>query len=142
MQSNYWIYIETCFRDAINHLPKLFLEILLNPNTIKYFNINAIENLKVDLNHLEDYFKTISNTHLGFEESITPIKNLVNFFLNKKFEFYLNKKRHVDPFYDIKNEDLIKFASKYKNLKKSSDMKGKITENDISAFIKKLKEIK
>lgn len=115
------------------------MEIILNPNIVKNFNIYAIENLKIDLDHLEDFFKTISSSHLGFEDSLIPIRNLLNVFLLKKFDFYLNKNRFVDSFYDIKNDDLIKFVGRYKNLKKSSDMKGKVSESDIASFMKKLK---
>jgi len=123
-------------------LPKIFLEILLNPNVVKNFNIHALQNLKIDLDHLADYFKTIFVSHLGFEESLIPIKNILNIFLLRKFDIYLNKNRYVDSFYDIKNEDLIKFVARYKNLKKSSEMKGKVSESDISSFIKKLKDLK
>lgn len=142
MQNNYWIYIETCFRDSVNHLPKLFFEILLNPNVVKTYNIYAIENLKMDIDHLDNYFKPLSNVHLGLGDCLLPIKNLLNIFILKKFDAYLEKNRYIDNFFDMKNDDLIKFLMKYKNLKKSSEMKGKISENDITIFIKKLKEIK
>lgn len=136
------MYIETCFRDAINHLPKLFFEVLLNPNVVKTFNIYAMENLKHDIDHLDSYFKPLSNVHLGLGDCLVPIKNLLNVFILKKFDLYLDRNRFVDNFFDIKSDDLIKFLSKYKNLKKSSEMKGKISESDIANFIKKFKELK
>jgi len=136
------MYIETCFRDAINHLPKLFFEILLNPNVVKNYNIYAIENLKRDIDHLDNYFKPLSNVHLGLGDCLVPIKNLLNIFILKKFDLYLDKSRYIDNFFDIKIDDLIKFLSKYKNLKKTSEMKGKISESDINNFVKKLKELK
>jgi hypothetical protein len=142
LQNNYWIYIETCFRDAINHLPKLFFEILLNANIVKTYNIYAIENLKRDIDNLDNYFKPLSNVHMGLGDCLVPIKNLLNIFTLKKFDIYLDKSRYVDNFFDIKSDDLIRFLSKYKNLKKSSEMKGKITESDIANNIKKLKELK
>jgi hypothetical protein len=101
-----------------------------------------MQNLKIDIDYLDDYFKTISSNHLGFDECLKPIRNIINIFLFKKFEFYYNKNRYIDSFYDIKNEELIKFSLRYKNLKKSADMKGKVTESDISGFTKKLMELK
>jgi len=83
----------------------------------------------------------MSNLHLGLGDCLIPIKNLLNIFILKKFDGYLDKNRYVDNFFDIKLDDLIRFLLKYKNLKKSSEMKGKISESDISNFIKKLKEI-
>lgn len=142
LQNNYWYYIETCFRDATNHLPKIFLEILLNASVVKVYNIYAVDNLRVDIEHLENYFKALSNNHLGIADCIIPLKNLVNIFYTKNIDIYLHRNKYVDNFFDIKIDELIRFLSKYKNLKKSSEMKGKISENDIANFIKKLKEIK
>lgn len=109
---------------------------------VKSYNIYAIDNLKKDLDCLEEYFRGLSNTHLGMGDCLIPLNNLIKIFTHKKFDMYLDKNRFIDNFFDIKNEDLIRFLSRYKNLKKSTEMKGKINENDISAFIKKLKEIK
>jgi hypothetical protein len=60
--------------------------------------------------------------------------------MTKKVDTIFDKSKKIDSFYDFKIESLCKFLLRYKNLKKSSDMKGKISESEIAGLVKKLKE--
>jgi hypothetical protein len=119
-----------------------FDDVIFNSNIVKAYNIYAIENLKLDVDALDNYSKNISLTHPGFEECLVPIKILLNFFFTKKLEVFIEANKNLETFYQVKYESLCKFLMRYKNIKKQSDMKGKITENDLIAVIKKLKELK
>jgi hypothetical protein len=134
-------YIESCFRDALNFISKIYFELLFNSEIVKEYNIYAIENLKMDIDLLEGFFNDISLTHLGFNECLVPLKTLLNVFIQKKFDIFLDKNKNIETFFDIKLVKIVKFLLKYKNLKKSSDMKGRITESEITAMIRKIKEV-
>lgn len=134
-------YIESCFKDAIKFISKIYLEILFNSHVVKSYNIYAIENLKLDVEMLDGYFNNISLTHPGFNECLIPINQILSIFSNKKIDQFVEKNKNVEAFYEIKLDDLCKFLGRYKNLKKANEIKGKITENDINSLIKKLKEL-
>jgi hypothetical protein len=135
-------YIESCFKDGIKFISKIFLEILFNSSIVKQYNIHAVENLRLDIKMLDDYFNNLNINHPGFNECLMPIKHILMIFFERRTDQFLQKQNKYDHYYDIKIEDLCRFLARYKNLKKSSEMKGKISENDLSGFIKKLKEIK
>ena len=103
---------------------------------------NKLDNLKIDVDALDNYAKNISLTHPGFDECLIPVKNILGLFFMRKFEQFIEVNKTMESFYQVKFESLCKFLMRYKNLKKSSDMKGKITEAEILTIIKKLKEIK
>ncbi len=135
------IYIEFCFKEAIRFISKIYYDdFLFNTQLVKSYNIYAIENLTFDIDALNKYFNNISLTHSGFDDSLLPIKQILMIFSNKKIDQFIDRKGKVDSFYEVKIESLCRFLMRYKNLKKSSDMKGKITENDIVGLVKKLKE--
>lgn len=143
MQSLSPILIEFCFREAAKFIPKIYFDdILFNPVIIKSYNIYAIENLKFDIETLDNYFCNISLTYPGFEDCLIPIKEVLAIFFSKRIDGLVEANRKLDFYYQIKYEALSKFLFKYKNLKKTSDLKGKISESEISSLIKKLKEIK
>jgi hypothetical protein len=98
-----------------------------------------IENLKLDIEQIDKYLYDISQTYPGFDDALTPMKKLLSIFITKKIDQLLDKTKTIDSFYDVPNEDVVKFLMRYKNLKKSNDMKGKITEKEIIDIVKKLK---
>ncbi len=134
-------YIESCFKDSMNFVSKIYFELLMNSSIVKEYNIYAIENLQMDIDMLEGYFNDINLTHPGFNECLAPLKTLLNVFIQKKFDVFLDKNKNVETYFDVKLVKMVKFLLRYKNLKKSSDMKGKITESEITAMIKKIKEV-
>jgi hypothetical protein len=113
---------------------------LFNPNIIKSFNYYAIENLKFDIETLDNYFHSLAMTHPGFDECLLPVKEVLSIFFSKRIEGFIEANKKVDTFYGVKIDQLCKFLMKYKNLKKPSEMKGRITESEIVGFVKKLKE--
>jgi len=136
-------YIEFCFKEAMRFISKIYMDdILFNSNVVTSYNINAMENLKLDIEALDMYAKNISHTHPGFEDGLLQIKNILNLFFTKKVESFITVNQNIDVFYQVKYESLIKFLMRYKNLNKSSDMKGKLTESEVSTIIKKLKDLK
>lgn len=126
-------YIENSFYDAINFITKMYFNEILFTSGIKNYNFFFIENLKVDIEMLEEFFDRIGYTHV----CLYPIKKLLNFFYSKKIEPFFEKQN--GDTYEIKLTSLINFLGKYKNVKKN-DMKGRITESEISSMVKKLKE--
>lgn len=138
MLSDY--YIESCFKDAIKFSSKIYLEILFNSSIVKAYNFYAMENLRLDIEMLDSYFNVISLTHPGFEECLVPIKQILAIFFSKRIDQFLDKNSKGDSYYGVKIDQLIKFLGRFKNLKKSSEQKGKISESEIAQMIKKLKE--
>jgi hypothetical protein len=132
----------TCFKDAIKFISKIYLEILFNNQIIKNYNYYAIENLRLDIEFLDSYFTNISLTHPGFEECLIPIKQILAIFYTKKIDQFIINNAKVDPYYEVKIDQLLKFMLKYKNFKKSSEQKGKITESEMNSLAKKLKDAK
>jgi hypothetical protein len=132
-------YIEYCFKAAIKFISKIYFEILFNSEYVKAYNFFVIENLKLDIEQLDKYLYDISQTYPGFDESLIPMKRLLSIFTTKKLDQFLDKNNKIESFYDIPIENVMKFLMRYKNLKKSSDMKGKVTEKDILDIVKKLK---
>ena len=54
-------YIENCFRPVIEYIPKIFLgEVLLNTKNMKNYNFYFIENLKWDVETLDDFFNKMN----------------------------------------------------------------------------------
>jgi len=98
-----------------------------------------IENLKLDIEQIDKYLYDISQTYPGFDDSLTPMKKLLSIFSTKKLDQFFDRTKTIDSFYDVSNEDVMKFLMRYKNLKKSNEMKGKISEKDIIDIAKKLK---
>lgn len=129
-------YVESCFKDALNFTSKLYFEILFDSSLIKNYNIRAIENLKSDIEALDVYFNEINLTHPGFDQCLKHIKSIVSIFFTKRLDILYE----TNIFKDIRIEDVIKFLMRFKNVKKSSQAKGFITENDVGNMIKKLKE--
>ena len=95
----------------------------------------------MDIDVLDSYFKDISLTHPGFNECLVPLKTFLNVFTQKKYDIFLDKNKNLEAYFDVKIVRIAKFFLRYKNLKKSSDLKGKITESDLSSLVKKIKEI-
>lgn len=126
-------YIENSFYDAINFITKMYFNEIFFTSGIKNYNFFFIENLKVDIEMLEEFFNRIGYTPV----CLYPIKKLLNFFYSKKIEPFFEKQN--GDVYEIKLTSLINFLGKYKNVKKN-DMKGRITESEISSMVKKLKE--
>lgn len=137
--SNY--YIESSFKDAMKFTSKCYCEILFDDSLIKNFNYYAIVNLKSDIEALDDFFKEIDLTFKDFKNTLDPIKNIIMLFETKKPEILVEKNNEIDKFYKVNEEDLVKFLSKYKNLKSSKDQKGKITESEMSAIVKRLRQL-
>jgi hypothetical protein len=133
-------FIEGCFKDALSFISRIFLEVLLNPEYVKEYNYYAIENLKMDIDALDNYFNDINVTFPGFNECLTPIKLILQVFILRKYDVFFDKSKSIESIFDVKIERLMKFFIRYKNLKKSADMKGKISETDIATFIKKVRE--
>ena len=136
-------YIDTCFKDAIKFTTKSYISILFNPNFVKNYNFYGIANLKTDINELDKYFsETIGANFKGFENSLFPIKNLIEkIFYEKKIEEFHQENQKIDSFYRIDESKLINFLEKYKNIKNKKEMKGKVTESEIQGMIKKLKNL-
>ena len=68
------------------------------------------------------------------------MNHLIDFFEIKKLDVFSEKNKAIDSFYQVNEAEFIKFLTKYKNLKSSKEMKGKITESEISSLIKKYKK--
>ena len=115
--SNY--YVESCFKDALKFISKIYWEILCNDSIVSQFNYYAIMNLKCDIETLNDYFKGIDLTYKDFCESLDPIKNIIALFEHKNIDEFIEQNRKVDNFYRINENELILFLSKYKKLKSS-----------------------
>jgi hypothetical protein len=124
----------------MNFISRIFLEVMLNPEFVKEYNFYAVENLKLDIDALDNYFNDINVTYHGFNDCLTPIKLILQVFTHKKYDVFFDKSKTIESIFDVKLERLMKFFMRYKNLKKNSDMKGKVSESDISSFVKKLKE--
>ena len=133
-------YVESCFKDALKFPSKLYCEILFDETVVKNYNIYAIVNLKSDVDALDSYFREIDLTYKDFSNVLEPIKNLIDFFEIKKLDVFSEKNKAIDSFYQVNEAEFIKFLTKYKNLKSSKEMKGKITESEISSLIKKYKK--
>jgi len=130
-------YTENCFKDVCERISKIYLqEIFFETKNVKNFNIYFIENLNCDIESLSEF---INGCKYLNNECLNPMRILLNIFFNKKIDILFDKSRN-DPYYNIKISNLIEFMAKYKNLKNKTEMKGKITESDISGLIKKLKE--
>jgi hypothetical protein len=126
-------YIENSFNDSLNFITKMYFNEMFFINGVKNYNIYFIDNLKLDVEALEEFF-----IRIGYNlNSLYPIKKLLNFFYSKKIEPFFEKQN--GDTYEIKIASLINFLGKYKNVKKN-DMKGKISESDVSSLVKKLKE--
>ena len=133
-------YVESCFKDALKFTSKLYCEILFDETVVKNYNIYAIVNLKSDVDTLDSYFREIDLTYKDFSNVLEPIKNMIDFFEIKKLDVFSEKNKAIDSFYQVNEAEFIKFLTKYKNLKSSKEMKGKITESEISSLIKKYKK--
>ena len=60
-------------------------------------------------------------------------------FENKNIDEFIEQNRRFDNFYRINENELILFLGKYKKIKSSKEMKGKITESEVTSIIKKIK---
>ena len=132
-------YVESCFKDALKFTSKLYCEIIFDETVVKNYNYWAVINLKSDVEALDSYFREIDLTYKDFNNVLDPIKNLLDFFETKKFDIFQEKNATLDKFYQINEIEFVKFLGRYKNLKSSKEMKGKISENEISSILKKNK---
>jgi hypothetical protein len=125
-------FIKNCFKDAMNYIPVIYIkEVLLNLKSSKNYNFYFIENLKFDIEELSLYFSQIGLS----SSSLNLLKGVLSIFYNKKIDNNLFQSG------EVKLGNLIEFLLKYKNVKKN-ELKGKITESEISSIVKKLKENK
>lgn len=134
-------YIETCFKDALKFSSKLYIEILFNEKYLPNYNYYAIKNLKNDIDALDEYFREIDLTYKDFSSSLIPIKNIIDFFDNKKIDIFITENNKLDKFYKIGLKEFIKFLQRFKNLKVSKEQKGKISESEINSILKKNKNL-
>lgn len=132
-------YVESSFKDALKFTSKLYCEIIFDETVVKNYNYWAVINLKSDVDALDAYFREIDLTYKDFNNVLDPIKNLLDFFETKKFDIFQEKNATLDKFYQINEIEFVKFLGRYKNLKSSKEMKGKISENEISSILKKNK---
>ena len=132
-------YVESCFKDALKFTSKLYCEIIFDETVVKNYNYWAVINLKSDVDALDAYFREIDLTYKDFNNVLDPIKNLLDFFETKKFDIFQEKNATLDKFYQINEIEFVKFLGRYKNLKSSKEMKGKISESEISSILKKNK---
>jgi hypothetical protein len=47
----------------------------------------------------------------------------------------------MEKFYKLKDESVLEFIQKYKNLKAKKELKGKLTESEVKEMVKKYKKI-
>lgn len=132
--------MENCFRDAISFMSRFFLEILFDPNVVKNYNIWALENLKLDIMEVTNYLVGLSHNHPGMNNCVNEINNVLNLFFQRRYEIFTDMQNKSKNFPNFSVESLIRFLKRYKNLKKSSDQKGRVTESDIATYIKKIQE--
>ena len=135
-------YIETCFKDAIRFTTKSYVDIIFNPSNVKNYNFYGISNLKADIEALEKYFDEIGSKYKGFDKCLFPIKNMIEkIFYEKNIEGFYEENKKIDKFYKIDENKLVGFLERYKNIKSKKEMKGKVTESEISNMNKKLKTL-
>ena len=135
-------YIETCFKDAIRFTTKSYVDIIFNPSNVKNYNFYGISNLKADIEALEKYFDEIGSKYKGFDKCLFPIKNMIEkIFYEKNIEGFYEENKKIDKFYKIDENKLVGFLERYKNIKNKKEMKGKVTESEVTNMNKKLKNL-
>ena len=133
-------YVETCFRDSVKFTSKEYIGLLFDSGCVKNYNFYGISNLREDVVALEKYFNEIGKK--GFNDCLFPIKNLIDkIFYEKNIEDFHKENQKIEKFYQVDEQKLVNFLSKYKNVKNKKEIKGKAVESDVQSMIKKLKNL-